>query len=81
MYLVCVRVALYRVKSMYIHLSLIPFTPCSVHLCASHEEELDDLNARLSAQEEEMYQKAQLVSTLQVRTQHISAMMYVIQPH
>ena len=47
---------------------------CPVHLsslaqlCASHKEELADLNTRLSAQEEEMCQKAQLVITLQVRT-------------
>ena len=56
---------------------------CPVHLsspaqlCASHKEELADLNTRLSAQEEEMCQKAQLVITLQVRTyihtEHLSA--------
>ena len=54
---------------VYIH-NHCPVHPSSspAQLCASHKEELADLNTRLSAQEEEMCQKAQLVITLQVRT-------------
>ena len=37
-------------------------------LCTSHKEELADLNKRLSAQEEEICQKAQVVHTLQVHS-------------
>ena len=53
---------------VYLHnySSVHPSSPAQ--LCASHKEELADLNTRLSAQEEEMCQKAQLVITLQVRT-------------
>ena len=35
-------------------------------LCTSHKEELADLNERLSTQEEEICQKAQVVRSLQV---------------
>ena len=57
------------------HCSIHPSSPAQ--LCASHKEEHADLNTRLSAQEEEMCQRAQLVITLQVRmyihTEHLSA--------
>ena len=58
----------YSILDTYIHVISLVSLLLPAQLCTSHKEELADLNKRLSAQEEEICQKAQVVRTLQVHS-------------